>query len=115
MKVLGSLTASLAMSVVLAQPTYLDEPMVAFRAQKEAKFVSGNGVYISPDDRYLISITNDCLVSMYDPFGSGEAVWEMMTMGVVSATSECRGGVAFNMAADPPYLVYMADDPNAGT
>ena len=90
--------------------------MTVFRGETPGKFVSGNGCFIAPDDSAVIVITNDCYVAAYDPYGGANSLkWEIMTMGIVSQTSVCTGGVAFNMAADPPYLVYMADDFNAGT
>jgi len=105
-------TASLFISVLAVAkgqlPVYPSQASDAWNDTTTGVF-SGNGVFISPDDAIVVSISETCTVRANDAM-TGLREWTFVLTG---DGNRCFGGVTFNYEGSLPYVVFSVADNDA--
>jgi hypothetical protein len=91
--------------------TYFNEPDVAWTNFTSDDFEGpreGNGLYMSPDGRLLVSTSVDATIRAFHP-ETGDVLWTYKPNSL-GFPIRCFGGVTFNLQASRPYLVFSIAD-----
>jgi outer membrane protein assembly factor BamB len=102
------LLATISVSVNGQSPVQYQDPQEAWRVP----FMSmgkGNGVFISPNGKVLVAISQNADVSALDAL-SGEQLWTYTPNLASGAILTSSSGITFNQDAKTPYLVFSVTD-----
>ena len=90
---------------------YLD-PTVVWQARTtddtSAGVLQGNGIYLSPDNKMIVSTSSDGSLRAFDP-ASGAILWTYVPDNLGFAI-RCFSGVTFSYKGARPYMVYAIAD-----
>jgi outer membrane protein assembly factor BamB len=90
---------------------YLDDPVLLwtnFTSNNLFGLGEGNGIFMSPDGKMLVSTSVDATVRAFDPL-TGTIIWTYKPDSV-GFPIRCFGGLTFNYQAANPYMVYAIAD-----
>lgn len=103
---LGSLLQVQAQDFNYLDPTLLWQGRTT--EDTSAGVLEGNGVYLSPDNRMIVSTSSDGTLRAFEPT-TGEIIWSYVPDNLGFAI-RCWSGVTFSYRGSSPYMVYAVAD-----